>query len=172
MFYREQPINEGAAILAQAYEFHTEWLSKEAEEILGTFPMPHRPIIAISDPVKIFRRLRYLSKPVEALKVTDPELQDDCDSIKQVWAENQSKVKTLVENAVAEQVSLEIAEQLSREEELTFPVAAEVKTSDTTKLLTLYGQQLDLVEELLETIGYEHFIEDLIASGEDEPEAV
>jgi hypothetical protein len=142
-----QPISQAAAVAAMlriTYKFNTDPLSEAAEKMLQANPMVGAKL-PLSDPIKIFRNLRRLSKYVDAFEVTDPENQDDCESVKSLWAENQSTITTtLIVNSLAEQLSLE--------EQLASPVA---ETPNTVKLIARYGEQLDLVENLIEMSEYE-----------------
>jgi hypothetical protein len=113
---------------------HTEPLSEDAERMMRTFPLDGPTYtIPLSDPLKIFSNLLHLSKFVDSFDVYDLDEWDGLDSILSLWAENQSVVTTLIVKSLAEQTASPIAE-----------------TPDTVELISLYGQQLELIEMLVE----------------------
>lgn len=112
-------------------------LSEAAEKLLGDFPIdPARQKIPLSDHLKILRNLRHLSKSVDSFEVSDPGDTRDMVAIKTLWAENQSMVTILFIKSFSEQL-------VSR-------IVPTMPTGNTVGLVYLYGQQLDLVENLSE----------------------
>jgi hypothetical protein len=125
-----QPISQAAAVAAMlriTYAFNTCPLSDTAEKMLHADPMVASQI-PLDDPIKISRNLRRLSKYVEPFEVTDPADTKTLADIKSLWAENHSEITTLIVNSLAEELS----------------------PDNTVELISLYGEQLDLVENLLE----------------------
>lgn len=116
-------------------------LSGEAEQMLQTFPLDgDRYILPLSDPIKIFSNLRKLSRLVVPFEIPGPDSGGWVFAIKSLWSENQSMVTLLLAKSLCEQ--------------LVARIVPTMQTSNTVGLISLYGQQLDLVENLME-IGEE-----------------
>jgi hypothetical protein len=115
---------------------HAEPLSEEAERMLQTYTLDQaRYVLPLSDPLIIFSNIRHMAKFVDSFKVDEFEDDDreDIAIIKSMWAENCEEITPLIVQSLAEQTASPVAE-----------------TPNTVQLIDLYGQQLDLVEQLVE----------------------